>query len=338
MQEQTESNEDPPSPNQVLVTGASGLVGRELTTQLLDKGYLVRAMVHSSPLTLVHPMLSIQPCDILDPSALEEVMTGVTHVYHCAAVVSFDPGDRRRLNKINVEGTENVVNACIQAKVQKLVHVSSVSALGRIRNGETVTEEMTWSEETGKSVYGKSKYLGEMEVWRGIGEGLEAVIVNPSIILGGTDWEVGSTALFKSAYEEFKYYTEGISGFVDVKDVARAMIMLMNSKISRERFILSAENLSYRQIFSMMARCFDKNPPYKKATPALSSFIWKVAAVRRMLTGKKQLLTKETARTAQSSVNYDAAKILKALPEFQFSPIADTIKHSCTILQEKYHL
>jgi len=169
-------------------------------------------------------------------------------------------------------------------------------------------------------------------------EGLEAAIVNPSIILGGNDWEIGSTALFKSAYKEFKYYTEGVSGFVDVRDVARAMIMLMNSKISRQRFILSADNLSYREIFSMMASCFGKNPPYKKVTPALSSLLWRVAAVRRLLTGKKQLLTKETARTAQSSVRYDTTKILQAFPEFQFLPIADTIQHNCTSLQEKYHL
>src|ERR1017187_8953899 len=233
MQEENDSKENNPPQNKILVTGASGLLGKELATQLLNNGCRVTAMYHATPVMLAHPLLTIQQCDILDPSALEELMTGMTHVFHCAAVVSFEPADRSRLFKINVEGTENVVNACIQAKVQKLIHVSSVSSLGRIRNGETVTEEMNWTEETGKSVYGKSKYLGEMEVWRGIGEGLEAAIVNPSIILGGNDWESGSMALFKSAYDEFKYYTEGVSGFVDVADVARVMILLMNSKIYR---------------------------------------------------------------------------------------------------------
>src|SRR5579863_7006324 len=219
MQAQNDLKDNNTPPNKILVTGASGLLGKELTTQLLKSACHVTAMYHAAPVTLKHPLLTIEPCDILDPGALEELMIGITHVYHCAAVVSFEPADRRRLFKINVEGTENVVNACLQAKVQKLVHVSSVSALGRLRNGQTVTEELNWTEETGKRVYGKSKYLGEMEVWRAIGEGLEAAIVNPSIILGGNDWEDGSTALFKSAYNEFKYYTEGVSGFVDVADV-----------------------------------------------------------------------------------------------------------------------
>ena len=338
MQEETDLSESLITDKNIVVTGAAGLVGSELTKQLLDKDYKVTAIYHSTPLHISHPNLIIKQCDILDTFSLEEIMQDATHVYHCAAIVSFESKNERRLLKINVEGTANVVNACISANVQKLIHVSSVSSLGRIRNGETVTEQMNWTEETSNSIYGKSKYLGELEVWRGIGEGLQAAIVNPSIILGGDNWHNGSSALFKSAYDEFKYYTEGTTGFVDVRDVACAMILLMNSKISRQRFILSAENLSYRQIFSMMARCFDKNPPYKKVTAAMSAFIWRYAAVRRFLTGKKQLLTKETVRTAQSSVKYDATKILQALPEFQFSPIADTIKHSCLSLQEKYHL
>src|SRR6185437_1228576 len=144
-----------------------------------------------------------------------------------------------QLLKINIEGTSNVVNACIDAGVEKLVHVSSVAALGRIRKGETVTEKMNWTEETSNSIYGKSKYLGELEVWRGIGEGLKAVIVNPTVIFGGDNWDTGSSAIFKTAYNEFKWYTEGVSGFVDAQDVARAMILLMNSDITSERFILN---------------------------------------------------------------------------------------------------
>ncbi len=322
----------------ILVTGAAGLLGAELVKQLLEKGYKVIAIYNSTPIKLSHENLKIQQCDILDMSALEEIMEGVSHVYHCAAVVSFEPKDKAHLFKINIEGTENIVNACINANVQKLVHVSSVAAIGRIRNGETVNEKMTWTEETSNSIYAKSKYLGELEVWRGIGEGLQAAIVNPSIIIGGDNWNDGSSALFKSVYNGFKWYTEGVSGFVDVRDVASAMIMLMNSKISGERFILNSENLSYKEIFSLMAKGFGKNPPPNKVTPFLAEVVWRLEAIKSLFTGKKKLLTKETARTAQASVKYDNNKFLNAFSPFYFTPIAKSIAFTCATLKEKYHL
>ncbi|KAA9039567.1 NAD-dependent epimerase/dehydratase family protein [Ginsengibacter hankyongi] len=338
MQDETGSFENLSTTKNILVTGAAGLVGNELTKQLLDKGYSVTAIYNSTPVNISHPNLIIKQCDILDTSSLEEVMEDATHVYHCAAIVSFETKDKNKLFKINVEGTANVVNACISANVQKLIHVSSVSALGRIRNGEIVTEQMNWTEETSNSVYGKSKYLGELEVWRGIGEGLQAAIVNPTIILGGDNWDNGSSALFKSTYNEFKYYTEGTTGFVDVRDVANAMVLLMNSKISGERFILSAENLSYKEIFFLMAKYFGKKPPKKNVTPLLAEIVWRLEAMKSAVTGKKHLVTKETARTAQSTVKYDNTKILKALPAFQFIPVADTINRTCNNLKEIYHL
>ena len=324
--------------DKVLVTGAAGLLGNEVVTQLLNEGYLVTAIYHSAPIKISHPNLKTQQCDILDVSSLEDVTKDVEYVYHCAALVSFEPKEKHHLFKINIEGTENIVNACIAANVKKLIHVSSVSALGRIRNGATLTEEMHWTEETSNSIYAKSKYLGELEVWRGIGEGLQAAIVNPSIILGGKNWDDGSSALFKSVYNEFKWYTEGISGFVDVRDVARAMILLMNSEISGQRFILSAENLSYKKLFTLMANGFNKKPPPWKVTPLLAEIVWRLEAIKGMITGKKRLLTKETARTAQATVYYDHSKILNALPEFHFTPIANTIDHTCKSLMEKYNL
>ncbi len=322
----------------ILVSGAAGLVGSEVTKQLLGAGYRVTALYHSIPLTISHPNLIIKQCDILDTSLLEEIMQDITHVYHCAAIISFEPNDKNKLFKINIEGTENVVNACINANVQKLIHVSSVSALGRIRNAEVVTEQMLWTEETSNSNYGKSKYLGELEVWRGIGEGLQAVVVNPSTIIGGDNWDNGSTALFKSAYNEFKYYTEGINGFVDVRDVASAMILLMNSQISGQRFILNSENLSYKEIFFSMAKCFGKKPPQKNVTPLLAEIVWRLEAIKSAISGKKLLLTKETARTSMASVKYDSSKILEAFPTFEFIPVAEAINWTCKNLKEKYHL
>ncbi|MEO8721514.1 MAG: NAD-dependent epimerase/dehydratase family protein [Ginsengibacter sp.] len=322
----------------ILVTGGSGLVGNELIKQLLESGEKVRAIYHVTPISLSHQNLEKIQCDVLDVVSLNEIMNGITQVYHCAAIVSYDPKDKQKLFKINIEGTANVVNACLEAGVNKLLHVSSVAALGRANDKELITEKMNWTDETGNSIYGKSKYLGELEVWRGFAEGLQTVIVNPSLILGGNNWEKGSSAIFKSAYHEFKWYTDGVTGFVDVRDVAHAMILLMNSEINSERFILNGENLPYKEIFSSIARCFGKMPPHKKVTPFLAELIWRTESLKTKFTRTKPLLTKETAYTAQQKTYFDNSKISKALPNFQFTKIENTIEFATAFLKEKYSL
>ncbi len=332
-------NNFPVEQQKILVTGAAGLVGAELTRQLLEQKFLVTALCHSTPIETKHANLIVERCDILDVEKLGAIMQSITHVYHCAALVSFERKEKLKLFKINIEGTANVVNACLDAGVKRLVHVSSVSAMGRIRNNAVITEAMNWTEETSNSIYGKSKYMGEMEVWRGIGEGLDAVIVNPSLILGGSsNWQTGSSAIFKSAYDEFPWYTEGGGGFIDVRDVARIMILLMNTEINGERFILNAENLSYREVFTSIAKCFNKKPPHRKVTTLMTEVIWRIEALKAALTGKKSLLTKETAQTAMTRVYFDNSKILNALPGFHFIPIEESIRHTCSIINEKYHL
>lgn len=322
----------------ILVTGGSGLVGSELILQLIAEGNIVKAIYNNTQLSHVHQNLIPVKCDILDTAGLENAIQGVTHLYHCAAVVSFNKKNKNNLFKINIEGTANVVNAAIDAGVHKMVHVSSVSALGRIREDEIITEEMNWTEETSNSLYGKSKYLGEMEVWRGMGEGLQAVIVNPSIILGGDNWNSGSSAIFKSAYNEFPWYTDGVTGVVDVKDVARVMILLMNSELNKKRFILSAENISYKEVFTKIANCFNKKPPHKKVTPFVASIVWRLEAIKSMFNKSDPLLTRETANTAMAKVYFDNSKILKELPGFQFTPIDETIKNTCATLKKTNHL
>lgn len=275
-------------------------------------------------------------CDILDVALLEEIMQGVEKVYHCAAIVSFHKEQQEEMYRINVDGTANVVNACIDAGVRKLVYVSSVAALGEPMRKETVTEKNIFS---GKgSFYGKTKYLAEMEAWRGNAEGLEVVAVNPSIILGTSDWSSGSTQLFKNVYEEFPYYTEGIHGYVDVLDVAEAMVQLMESDISGEKFILNSENISFRDLFTLMANAFGKKVPAKKATPFMSEIVWRLSYLSAKIKGKKSLLTKETARSAQQTVQYDNSKILKALPHFAFTPLKNSIERIANELREKYSL
>jgi nucleoside-diphosphate-sugar epimerase len=239
------------------------------------------------------------------------------------------------LFKINIEGTANVVNAAINAGVKKMVHVSSVAALGRIRENETVNETMNWTEETSNSNYGQSKFLGELEVWRGTGEGLDAVIVNPTIILGAGNWHAGSSQIFKSVYEEFPWYAEGVTGFVDVRDVARAMIHLMESNISNHRFIISAENKSYREVFNLIAKAFNKKVPHKAVTPLLAKFIWRLEAIKSKFTKKDPLVTKETATTALATVHFDNSKLIKFLPGFSYTKLEDTIAHTCYVLQQE---
>lgn len=251
----------------ILVTGGTGLLGGYLIETLCAKGLRVRALHRAIP-----PRLRLADAtmvewvygDVLDVISIDDAMEGITEVYHCAAIVSFHPRRQREMHRINVDGTANVVNACLRHNIRKLVHVSSVSALGRKRDGQTITEDAKWDEESNGSAYGRTKYLAEMEVQRGIAEGLNAVMVNPSIILGVGDWHKGSSAMFRNAFNEFPWYTDGGTGLVDARDVADAMIRLMDSDISGARFIVSAENWSYRKIFTEMANGFGE----KASTPA----------------------------------------------------------------------
>ncbi|MBI1781284.1 MAG: NAD-dependent epimerase/dehydratase family protein [Sphingobacteriales bacterium] len=323
----------------ILVTGGTGLVGSELLRQLMAQGKSVRAIYRSNISAHLteeeNKKVDWVNGDINDVLSLEDAMQGVEQVYHCAAVVSFNPKKKQELFHTNVEGTANVVNACLTNGVKKLIHVSSVSALGRIRKGETITEQTQWNEETNNSAYGKSKYYAELEVFRGIAEGLKAAVVNPTIILGPANWNDGSSALFKKAYDEFPWYTYGVTGFVDVRDVATAMIRLMESDISGERFILSAENRSYKEMLTMAAEGFGKKPPGKEAKKWMGELIWRLDKLKSIFTGSNPLLTKETTRTARAKVYFDNSKIVKALPGFQFRKMEDTIRETCAIYLQR---
>ncbi len=323
----------------ILVTGASGLVGSHLIRHLVKEGRPVRALYRSN-IPVIEGAESVEwfKADILDVVSLEEAMTGIQQVYHCAAMVKFSASHKKNLHHTNIDGTANVVNACINAGVSKLLFVSSVAALGRIREDKPINETMNWSEETSNSEYGKSKYFAEMEVWRGIGEGLNAVIVNPVIILGAGDWTKGSSEIFKSAYDEFPWYTEGTSGFVDVMDVVNAMVLLMDSTVTAERFIISAENLPFRSVFSMIAENFGKKPASKKVTPLIAGIVWRLEAIKSKFTGKDPMLTRETAKTAAAKVTFDNSKLLKEFPAFNYSPVSVSIKRICTELKKMHTL
>ncbi len=328
----------------IFITGASGLLGASLIETLFAAHHgvsdlQIRALYRKQiPAIQFADKIEWIEGDILDVVVLEEALKGISEVYHCAAIVSFDPKQKQRMHATNVEGTANVVNACIEAGIKKLLFVSSVAALGRIREDGPINETMNWSEETSNSEYGKTKYLAEMEVWRGIGEGLDAVIVNPVIILGSGDWNGGSSGIFKSVYNRFPWYTNGVSGFVDVNDVSKAMTALMKSDISAQRYIISGHNTPYRTIFNLIADAFKVPRPSKKVTPLLAAIVWRLEAVKAFFTGSSPLLTKETTLTAQAVVNFDNTKLLKALPDFSYTPLEETIHRVAAALTVKYDL
>lgn len=312
----------------ILVTGGTGFLGSYLLRALVKAGKPVRALYRSripGQVSDIADKVEWVQGDVLDVCALEDAFAGVTEVYHCAAVVSFQPDTRDAMMKINIEGTANVVNMAIDAGVRKLVHVSSVASLGRAKPDQTLSETSQWEESGNNSNYAISKHLSEMEIWRGIAEGLPAVIVNPSIILGSGFWHDGSGMLLKNAWKEFPYYTEGVNGFVDVEDVVEVMVRLMESPVSGQRFILNGENWPYRQLFTEMARHLGKKPPHIATKPWMAAIVWRLEKIRGMITGKRPLLTRETARTAQLKVYYDNGKIREALPGFRFRALADTV-------------
>jgi dihydroflavonol-4-reductase len=319
-----------------LVTGSAGLVGRELVMQLLDAGRHVRALYHKRiPDIPTHPNLELVQGDLLDVVEMDDWMENVHQVYHCAGLIKYTPGSRNELYHVNVVATGNLVNACLRHEVHKLVHVSSIAALGR-SDDATISEETTWNPKKNNSVYGESKYWGEMEVWRGAAEGLKMAIVNPGIILGAGDWNDGSTAIFRNVYEGFNWYSTGVNGFVDVRDVARAMIQVMDSEIDQERFILVAENRSYKDVFFGIADAFGRRRPQHQVKPWIAELVWRLEWLKSIVTGKTPLVTKETARASLGNSVYDNQKLLRALPDFTYRSLQETLRECCHLLKEKH--
>jgi dihydroflavonol-4-reductase len=336
-----------------LVTGGTGLVGSHLLWHLLVKGEKVRAIyrpgadlqqvrdvfgyydVHPAGTTPAAGLLFDQidwfPSDMLDLYSLNEAMAGISHVYHCAATISFNPAERKRMIKSNIEGTSNIVNLCTEHNVLKLCHVSSVAAMGSRYDGEPVTENDLWKPSKKRSSYSVSKFHSEMEVWRGIAEGLDAVIVNPSVIIGPGNWKRGSAGFFTTIQKGLKYYTGGKTGFVDVRDVCRCMISLMESRITGDRFILNGEDLYYRELFGMIAGALGKKGPTVYASKRLVETGWRLEWLRSKLTFSKPRLTRDTARSGRGISHYSNRKIREAIGH-EFIPISETVKWTASHL------
>jgi dihydroflavonol-4-reductase len=319
----------------VLVTGGTGFLGSELIRQLLEMNVPVRALRRADsiiPPILAGRQVDWQFADIRDHFSLEDALEGISIVYHCAAFISFDPGQRKAMKEINIEGTANIVNLCLEREI-RLVHVSSVAALGQPKFGETVTEKHYWDDPVKPGGYAVSKYESEMEVWRGIAEGMDAVVVNPSIIIGPNATDRESGRLFRTAAKGVPVYTSGTLGFVAVEDVARAMIQLEDSKISGQRFIINAETWSVREFFTATAKHLGVQAPWFRLSPWMLSLAWRLNAVLRMAGLKSSGLTSDTARSAGKKHDYSSRKLLATLPGFTFKPVAEVIADCCKALK-----
>ncbi|MBB2146612.1 NAD-dependent epimerase/dehydratase family protein [Pedobacter sp. LMG 31464] len=319
----------------ILVTGATGFLGAELITQLTAQNLKVRALKRTTSsipdLLRENKLVEWFVADINEPESLEDAFENITQVYHCAAFISFDPKDKAKLLKINIEGTSNIVNLCAEHQA-RLVHVSSIAALGNAKKGEQITEKDFWEYDSKVHAYAISKYEGEMEVWRGIAEGLNAVIVNPAVIIGKNAGFEGSGAIFKLVKDGLKFYTDGATGIVDVEDVAKAMILLMNSEVFAERYTLSADNLNYKDFFAEIATGFGIKPPKTEAKPWMLGIAWRAAKLASLFTQKAPALTQDAARSSFNLSYYSNAKVKNAI-NINFKPLKESILEVCQALK-----
>lgn len=324
----------------ILVTGGTGMLGSHLLFKLIQKNTPVRAIYRrEKKLAITKKIFSYYSenfeelfnkiewieADITDIPSLEKALDNVKEVYHCAAFVSFEPDKYQLLRKINIEGTANIVNLCINKGVNKLCHVSSVAALGESINGKPIDEETDFNNDADNHVYGITKFGAEMEVWRGIQEGLPAVIVNPGVIIGPGIWSHGSGSFIKNGFKGHKYASPGSISLIDIEDVVDFMAQLMEKNYVNERYIFVAETWSTEKFFNAINSEFGKPEVSKIVKPWQLEVAWRFDWLRHKLTGKRRQLTKQLAKTARRNSNYNNSKIKKTL-NCSFKPIDQSIK------------
>ncbi|KUF45460.1 NAD-dependent epimerase [Myroides marinus] len=315
----------------ILVTGGTGLVGAHLLLHLLQSEDAVRAIYRneeSIKKTKAFFALNNQAklflkiewvkADLIDVPALEVAFKDVDYVYHCAALVSFEPKDEKQLRKTNIEGTANIVNLSIAFNIKKLCYVSSIAALGEtLAKDKVITETTDWNPELYHGDYAITKYGAEMEVWRGTQEGLDVIIVNPGIIFGRGFGYEGSGAFFQKVKKDFPFYTKGIAGIVGVNDVVNAMYMLMNSEVKNERFALVSDNITYQELINYIADLMGKKHPSIKVSRTSSVLAWKLDNLVSLITRKKRSFTRSLAQASHSKYIYDCSKIKNTI-SFEF--------------------
>ncbi len=328
----------------VLVTGGTGLVGAHLLLHLIENGESVRAIYRNLDAVqktaalfslykkeVLFEKIDWIQADIIDVPSLEIAFENVKYVYHCAALISFNPKDEDALRKTNIEGTANIVNFCIAKNVKKLCYLSSISALGDLKENEKIiTEEAEWNPEKPHSDYAISKYGAEMEIWRGQQEGLETVIVNPGVIIGPGFWEQGSGLLFKKVTKGLTFYTKGITGFVAVPDVVRMTVELMKNGYSNDRFTLVAENITFQDLLNTIADSLKVKRPSTHASPFMVTLAYKIDWFLSNVLGQKRKLDRATAKASYTESRYSNEKIKNTL-KTEFLDIHQYIKEISTL-------
>ena len=324
----------------ILVTGGTGLVGSHLLYFLLKENANVRAIhrknsnikavkkvfaLYTAEVDSLFNKIEWVEANITDIPALTLAFENIIKVYHCAAFISFDPSKYKVLKKANVEGTANIVNLCLASNIEKLCYVSSVATLGSNLKDQLISEETPWNPDAKNSVYAITKYGAEMEIWRGTQEGLDAVIVNPGLILGTSPDGGGSSIIISLGASGIPFYPSGAMGIVDVQDVVKTMILLMNSEVKNEQFILVGENLTYKDLLTRLAPMFDKKPHTKKLPKNIMFFLSGMDWLSNKLFNTKRRIVKATVRSMFTISLYDMFKIKNTLG-FQFTPTEETLK------------
>ncbi len=322
----------------ILVTGASGIVGAQIIRKLSVKKKEIRATKRkNSDISWtkdINDNIEWADADLLDLYGLEKAFEGITHVVHCAAIVSFDNSIDSHMHEVNIEGTRNILALCQKFSIQKLVYISSVAALGRPANAETISENSKWEPSNLNTAYANSKYLAELEVWRAQEEGLPTVILNPSVIIGPGNLNNSSLSLFKHVKNGNPLYPVGSINYVDVRDVAVITDMFLFDKTQGERFVLNAGLISYQSFFKLIAKGLNKKAPYLKINPALAIFAAYILRGFRFVTGVKTSITIEAVKLSRLSVYFSPKKIENKL-KHKFISLEDSIEWTCKELESK---
>lgn len=323
----------------ILVTGGTGMVGAHLLLQLIQSGELVRAIYRSeksiektrkvfsyvgNDADVLFSKIQWLKADITDVPSLESAFINVDKVYHIAALVSFDERLAKEMRSVNIDGTANIVNLSIAHKVSKLCFVSSIASIAKSVQKPLIDEEDDFNLMTNNYSYAITKYGAEMEVWRGAQEGLQVLIVNPGVILGTGFWTENSGVLFSMIDKGTPFYTDGLTGFVGVKDVVAVMQKGMDSDIKNERFILVSENIGFKEVFYSIASALRKKKPSLKVTPILAEIGWRLSLLKSVLTGGANNFTRHTAKSANNKSYYSSEKVQSML-DFKFQKISEVI-------------
>lgn len=327
----------------ILLTGGTGFLGHFIVDELVGRNLPVRVLARNPEKARgLPPEVEIVQGDILDVLSIERAMEGVEYVIHSAALVTFWKRRFASMRSINVDGTANMVNAALEAQVRKFVHVSSIAALGRPANPRRpIDEKAKWSKSKRNTEYGRTKYRAELEVMRGVAEGLPAAMVNPALILGpgrgSTGWELGSPRVFKTMAKGLRFYTPGMTGFVAVEDVAQACVELLHSKhIDGQRFVLSAENILFKEFFAGLAGELGVRPPSIKPPEGLAVMVGKFNEFKARISGKEPIVTPETIRSSTGNYAYDGSKITREIEGFSYRDIGEVVRKTARIYKEEH--